>query len=110
MNLLVTTGIVFPTKQHLASADSPNFTQSREVEKRCMGNKMRSSTATAVSSMIFALMCVISHGKNLIELCRVLFLWGVRVFLGSDVRVAMLQCFESNRLVSCKFSMRRYTF
>jgi len=38
---------------------------------------MRSSTATAVSSTIFALMCVVSHGKNLIELCRGLFLWGV---------------------------------
>ena len=72
---------LIPHSAALASAaDSPEQSQSREVEKRCMGNKMRSSTATAVSSTIFALMCVISHGKNLIELCRVLFLWGVRVF------------------------------
>ena len=68
-----------PDKAALTSADCPNFNQSREVEKRFICHKMRSCTATAVSSMIFALMCVVSHGKNLIELCRVLFLWSVSV-------------------------------
>ena len=57
----------------ICSRQSKFYPESRGWKALHQGHKMRSSTTTAVSSTIFALMCVVSHGKNLIELCRALF-------------------------------------